>query len=81
MGATGGHQSEKDKHGTGSLADWHLFLHHVFKLKPSSNRIIHFYWLYFSFFLSLNDFPDRQYDGTGFTVCYICCVVYLCCIE
>lgn len=23
----------------------------VFKLKPSSNRIVHFYWLYFSFFL------------------------------
>lgn len=26
MGATGVNQSEKDKHGTGSLADWHLFL-------------------------------------------------------
>lgn len=27
MGATGVNQSEKDKHGTGRLADWHLFLH------------------------------------------------------
>lgn len=77
MGATGVNQSEKDKHGTGSLADWHLFLRHVFKLKPSSNRIVHFYWLYFSFFLSFSEW----FPGSSVWWNWFYCVLYLlCCV-
>lgn len=81
MGATGVNQSEKDKHGTGRLADWHLFLH---QYSNWSLPVIASFIFTGCIFLSFSEwFPGSSVWWNWFyCVLYLlCCVFVLCWIT